>query len=97
MDKDLSGLNYLITGANSGLGFETARQFAFKNATVHMLCRNEEKANAAKQKICDETRNQQVHVHVVDMSDFDSIRNFATQYNEEWGTVKGMKDERGKA
>ena len=44
---DQSGKTAIVTGANSGLGLETARALAAKGATVILACRNLEKANEA--------------------------------------------------
>jgi len=38
---DLSGKNYLVTGANSGIGFQAAAQLAKSNASVTIASRNE--------------------------------------------------------
>ena len=48
---DLTGRTALVTGANSGLGFETARMLAAKGARVLMACRNLAKAEAAQARI----------------------------------------------
>eukprot|EP01138_Halocafeteria_seosinensis_P008293 gb/GECG01008474.1/.p1 GENE.gb/GECG01008474.1/~~gb/GECG01008474.1/.p1 ORF type:complete len:348 (+),score=38.04 gb/GECG01008474.1/:1-1044(+) len=95
LDKDLTGLHYIVTGANSGLGFETAKQFAQRNAVVHMLCRSEEKGTTARQQIVEATRNDQIHLHVVDLSNFDSIQNFATKYNSDYGSAKVLVNNAG--
>jgi NAD(P)-dependent dehydrogenase (short-subunit alcohol dehydrogenase family) len=44
---DLSGKVYLVTGGNTGIGLETVRFLAAKNATVYMGCRSSAKGNAA--------------------------------------------------
>jgi NAD(P)-dependent dehydrogenase (short-subunit alcohol dehydrogenase family) len=42
MDReDLSGKNYVVTGANSGIGFIAAQRFAELGANVALLCRSE--------------------------------------------------------
>lgn len=51
---DQSGKVVIVTGANSGIGFEAARALAQNGATVVMACRNMEKGEVAAQKIRDE-------------------------------------------
>jgi dehydrogenase/reductase SDR family protein 12 len=55
---DLTNRVYIVTGANSGIGFETAYFLAGHNATVYMVCRNAERAEAAKTKIKSSTSNE---------------------------------------
>ena len=57
---DLSHTKVVITGANNGLGFETARYFAINGAQVFMTSRSEEKGKAAILKIKEETPNANV-------------------------------------
>ena len=74
LDVDLSEKRCLVTGANSGIGFETALSLADLGAEVVLLCRNEAKGTEAANKIRNQTGNNRVSVDVVDMSDQKSIR-----------------------
>lgn len=70
----------LITGANTGLGFEAAKHFARQGASVILACRSRDKALNAKAQI-DALLGLApgiVQVSIVDMESFDSIRDFAS-------------------
>lgn len=69
---DQSGRVFIVTGANSGLGLETATQLCAKGAHVVFACRNVAKADAVRGGIpgSHETRR-------LDLSDLDSVRSFA--------------------
>jgi len=50
--QDLArGSVFMVTGANSGIGFEIAQNLAMQGGVVYMICRNEERGQAARQKI----------------------------------------------
>lgn len=63
-----------VTGANSGIGFSVAKSFAKRECTVHMICRNQARGEEARSLISEETGNDDVHLHVVDVSDFRQVR-----------------------
>ena len=70
--------NVIITGANSGLGFETAKKIAAnKEYHVILACRNMGKAQVAKEDIIEATGNENVEVQIIDTSSFKSVHNFA--------------------
>jgi len=71
------GRVFVVTGANSGLGFSTARELARKGATVVMAVRNEQKGRQALEKIKDEIPAADVQVRSLDLADLDSVRAFA--------------------
>ena len=63
-----------ITGASSGLGFETALELARRGATVAMLCRSSERGEAARERIVQRSANADVHVVRCDHADLESVR-----------------------
>lgn len=79
LDVDLSGRRCLVTGANSGIGYETALALADLGADVVLLCRNPERGEAAVQRIREETGSSRVTLELVDMSDLGSVRAAASR------------------
>lgn len=78
----------LITGANSGLGFETAKSLA-KNADCHLIlaCRNLEKAAVACKKIMATTNNQAIDIMLLDTSSLASVRNLVRDLTDKGQTI----------
>lgn len=74
LEVDLAGKRCLVTGANSGIGFETSRALADLGAEVLLLCRSRERGEQAAAAIRDQTGNPRVFAEVVDMSSLGSIR-----------------------
>lgn len=81
---DQRGRTALITGANSGLGLETARALAAKGARVVMACRNQSKAEAACQKLTLGGGEELIPLEL-DLADLASVRRGATEVAERWG------------
>lgn len=74
---DLSGKIAVVTGANSGLGLQTARSLAARGAKVVMACRNAEKAAGAADSIRRAVPNAQLDVRALDLASLASVKNFA--------------------
>ncbi len=70
----------IVTGANSGIGYQAALELARAGATVILACRNEQKAAQAKAKIIAAVPQAQVEVAKVDMADLESIKTFAEAF-----------------
>ena len=70
----------IVTGANSGIGFEAAKVLAAKGATVVMACRNAQKAETARAAIVAEVPGARLDVMTLDLADLNSVRTFAGDY-----------------
>jgi len=76
----------VITGGNSGLGFETARRLLLEGMRVVIACRNITKGQAAVEKLLDITsaridaHEEDVSVMELDVSSISSVRSFAASY-----------------
>ncbi|KAF8598934.1 NAD(P)-binding protein [Ceratobasidium sp. AG-I] len=79
---DLYGKLAIVTGANSGLGFETARAFASMGARVVLACRSMQKGEEAKDRIIEVTGNDQVEVELLDCASFQSVRDFLERWEQ---------------
>ncbi|MFT4976567.1 MAG: NAD(P)-dependent dehydrogenase (short-subunit alcohol dehydrogenase family) [Myxococcota bacterium] len=80
---DQSGKTFFITGANTGLGFETARVLARKGGRVLMGCRTRSKAEDAVARIKAETPGADLEIVDIDLGSLDSIRAAAARVIEE--------------
>jgi NAD(P)-dependent dehydrogenase (short-subunit alcohol dehydrogenase family) len=70
----------IVTGANIGLGFETALALAGKGCTVVLACRSAVKADAAKARIVAQLRGAKVECMALDLGSLKSVRAFAAAY-----------------
>jgi NAD(P)-dependent dehydrogenase (short-subunit alcohol dehydrogenase family) len=75
-----SNKTIIVTGANAGIGRETARGLAKLGHTVVMVCRNVPAGEAVRQEIVAQTGNQAVTVMNCDLSSQRSIRQFAADF-----------------
>jgi len=73
----LDGKTILITGANSGLGLESARALARKGARIILACRTREKARAASSELLHDQPDAQLEPLALDLSDLASVRSAA--------------------
>lgn len=74
----------LITGANSGLGYECAKNIARSSNEyeIIMACRNPEKAEAQKMRLMEESGNPNIRTVQLDVSSLESVRSLAKTIRE---------------
>lgn len=75
---DLSDRIFVITGANSGIGWEASRMFAEHGARVVMACRTVSKGEDAAARIRERSPGAKLEVMALDLADLDSVRSFAS-------------------
>lgn len=74
----------IVTGANTGLGYQTTLEFAKKGIKVIMACRNEAKAMKAKAKIEAVVPLANLTFIPLDLMDLSSVRAFAATFKKEY-------------
>ena len=69
---DQTGRTAIVTGANSGIGFEMARALTLKNTTVILACRNTDKGETAVRQINQDYPQEQAQFMQLDLADLAS-------------------------
>jgi len=94
LDIDLTGKICVVTGANTGIGKETARVLAKHNATVIMACRSVDRGNEAKKEIVANLKESKsdfnenlIKVMELDLSSLQSTKQFASNYTKEYNQL----------
>ncbi|XP_037537604.1 dehydrogenase/reductase SDR family member 12 [Nematolebias whitei] len=95
LDVSVVGRSFMITGANSGIGKATAIAIAKKGGTVHMMCRDKNKAEEAKSDIISVSGNTEVYVHVVDMSQTYQVWEFAEAFKKQYPSLNVLINNAG--
>jgi NAD(P)-dependent dehydrogenase (short-subunit alcohol dehydrogenase family) len=78
--SDLDGTTFLITGANTGIGKETARALAGLGARLYLACRSAESGRRAIEEIVAQTGNRSIELLSLDLGDLASVRRCAQEF-----------------
>ncbi|WP_435359015.1 oxidoreductase [Haloarchaeobius sp. DFWS5] len=92
---DQSGRTIVVTGANSGLGFEATKALAAKGAHVVMACRSLERANEAASEIESTTRGGSLSTRKLDLGSQASIREFVTDFESDFDRLDVLVNNAG--
>jgi NAD(P)-dependent dehydrogenase (short-subunit alcohol dehydrogenase family) len=77
----------VVTGANSGIGFETARMLAENGAIVIMAVRTVSKGEEAVEKIRGKSADADIHVMELDLADLESVKTFADKFKKGFSQI----------
>lgn len=80
---DLAGKLMIVTGANTGIGYEAARALSAAGARVIFACRNEETGRAAVKRTIDQHPDSNAEFRRLDLGSLGSVRRFASEFEEE--------------
>ncbi|MCK4920516.1 MAG: SDR family NAD(P)-dependent oxidoreductase [Bacteroidales bacterium] len=92
---DLNGKVIIVTGGNSGIGFETVKELATKGAKVISACRDTEKGKKAKAEILADNPEAKIEVIALDLMDLNSIRNFAETIKSKYKKIDVLLNNAG--
>ncbi|MEE6209182.1 oxidoreductase [Salarchaeum sp. III] len=90
-----AGTTVVVTGANSGIGFEAASAFAAAGAHVVMACRSTDRGRDAKREIESEYPGASLTLRELDLADLDSVREFADWYRAEYDALHVLANNAG--
>lgn len=85
----------LVTGANSGIGKATVRGLAERGAEVLMLCRSEERGQAALDEVRADTGSDALELVLCDLGSFEQIRETAARLREDRDTLDVLVNNAG--
>jgi len=91
----MDGKVVVVTGANAGIGFETARALAGKGAEMVMICRNAEKGEAARAQIRQATGNDKLHLLQADLASQRQIREAAARIRDRYAKLDVLVNNAG--
>lgn len=89
------GMTVLVTGANSGLGFETSRVLADRDAHVVMACRSRDKAEDAMARIREQVPGASLEFLALDLSSLASVAEAAERFRQQHGKLDRLINNAG--
>jgi NAD(P)-dependent dehydrogenase (short-subunit alcohol dehydrogenase family) len=77
----------IVTGSNTGIGFDTARMLAENDAKVILAVRTLEKGDTAAERIRQKYADADIHVMKLDLADLESVNKFAEEFKSEFSNL----------
>lgn len=95
--KILDGRNFVVSGANSGIGYVAARHFAELGANIALVCRSEERGRAALEALIAATGNDNIRLYLADFSSLASVSGMAERLLEDMPVIDVLCNNAGAA
>jgi len=92
---ELSGRVIIVTGGNSGLGYESLKAFASKGAELIMTARTMEKGESARESIVRDFPEADISVMILDLSDLTSVKAFAESFRAKYDRLDVLLNNAG--
>lgn len=92
---DLTGKVIIVTGANSGIGLEAAKEFARKDAQTILACRSMDKAQVALAELQAEIPNAQAEIMQLDLASLASVRRFVETFKAKYDRLDVLVNNAG--
>lgn len=84
---DLTGMTAVVTGANSGLGYETALELARHGADVTLACRSLSRGESALRRIKNDSPGATAGLMQLDLGDLASVDRFASEFSSTYDSL----------
>jgi retinol dehydrogenase 14 len=94
---DLANKVYVVTGANSGIGYAAAENFASRGAALALVCRSAERGTAALTRIRVRTGNMNINLFVADFASLASVARVAGEINHTYDKIHVLCNNAGSA
>ncbi len=92
---DLEGRSVMVTGASAGIGEAACNELARAGALVHLVVRNRERGEEARQRISAASGSEALELHLCDVSSLASVREFATGFAASGGPLHVLVNNAG--
>lgn len=92
---DLTGKTIIVTGGNSGLGYESVKALSDKNATVILASRSQARGEKARDEILTAVPHAQIDVLTLDLANLSSIKQFADTFKAKYSQLDVLMNNAG--
>ncbi len=92
---DLKDKTVIVTGGNSGLGYESVKAFAMKGAEVILASRSKENGEHSRDEILKEFPGATIEVMILDLGDLESVKGFASEFRKKYNRLDVLMNNAG--